>query len=200
MIAYRYLDNVFGPRLFSLGLYGISSTASVADIEGPQNDALDGAAVHRLHGVVDPTEPMALAALHRHGIDLTSGTMHFDGARAIHRTHGYMSCLCSRADSDAFPGKDWVFQISDVEAFAKALSQSRPELLGRRCWIKAVTYDAAEHDGLDVNARLTDPFSKAPQYKAEEEVRILWPTRSPVGRFNILNPRLLDLINLVRRP
>lgn len=201
MKVYRYLDNEYGPKLHSLGLFGISTTSSVATIEGAQRDELDGHLVHRLDGHVTGHDPVAQARLRQHSIVIEpGGSATFYDTRVHHRIHGYMACFCRRPDSDAFPGKEWVFEIPNVHAFANALTTLAGGRLPPRCAVKDVSYTDELPDALDIRSPLVDPFRKAKIYEVEEEWRIFWQTPTPVERFSVFSHLLLQHFRLVRRP
>jgi hypothetical protein len=202
MRAYRYLDNVYGPRLAAMGLFGISTLQSVGLIEGRQRDEADGVAIHGLNAVVNGDEPGVKAALSRHGIIFGNQVTNiaFIGGKALHRAHGYICCLSENPESKAFPGKDWVFEIRDVENFMRAVIAASDGRLPRIVVTGRVDYSDAQYDAMDIDEPLVDPMIKSDRYSDEEEFRLFWPSRSPVERFAVIDKSLLDLARLIRRP
>jgi len=199
--AYRYLDSKYGPQLAALGLYGISTTSSVGRIEGPQQDQSDGQLTHVFSGTLSGKDKHAAARMKQHGLDISeSSTIQIGNMQAIHTVHGYMTCLCSNPNSKAFPGKEWVFEIKDVQAFGYELAQSSYSRLPTIADFGPVTYYENDFQALDTNVPLGNPFFKKSKYRDEEEIRIFWTTPRPVQRFNILNPKLIDHIRLISHP
>lgn len=205
--AYRYLDSEWGPRFWNLGLIGISTTRSVAEIEGRQRDERDAAVElrfqHHFRGAVD-AEPEMLAAASRVGIHMEGCTdVRIENAVHVIQQPGYMFCMSARPDCHAFPGKEWVFEITSLGAFSRELFRAADGRLPLFCAASPVHYLPRTYDARDAAGIFPDPFVKEAGrgYEEEEEVRLFWPTiQPPPSRLSLLCRPAMRFVRLVSRP
>lgn len=204
--AYRYLDAQWGPKFWNLGLVGISTTRSVAAIEGRQRDENDAAiAVNMQHHITGQAAdaPLAVAAAQRVGIRIENASDIKISVRRVEQQPGYMFCMSKRPDCLAFEGKPWVFEIVNLNAFARELVLSSGGRLPLVWDARPVKYFPREFDAFDAEGVSADPFIKAAGrgYEEEEEVRIFWPTfNDPPARFSVLSTAALRHVRLIKQP
>lgn len=220
-VAYRYMEEVYAKQLLMWGILRISTTQSVADIEGRQSDKLDSGLDLYLDGSYEDDPGIELkAAANRVGVEIVSGDHHPGTDQVsvaiirncrnvqmgigsyITQVPGYMVCLSSDPNSRAFPGKDWVFEILNPVAFAEAIMRAASGRLPPLYKCDTVVYEDRRLSAFDAKQACADPMIKASGrgYEEEREVRIFWPQRMHPQPFCVTSLDLLRHIRLFKAP
>lgn len=203
---YRYLDSKYGPRWVNDNYIGISTTISVAKIEGQQRDESDSAcSVHLKETFIDWSEgqPELKKAASRIGVEIHNSIGCIVGGTSIQRISGHILCLSTNGHSDAFPGKDWVIEILDLEKFICALGKSASGILAKKAYTGLIRYEKKKYSAFEDVQPFADPFIKeaGKGYEGESEYRIFWPAmEKSIQRIEIYSPEACAFTRLERCP